>query len=79
LLFSTILHILSFVLVIAIGLIGDWNILYWIGGVIFSILLFYQHIIVKSTDLSKINLAFFTTNGIASLVYGIFCILDLLI
>jgi 4-hydroxybenzoate polyprenyltransferase len=77
--FSSILHLLAFVLIIVIGFIGDWHIYYWIGGIIFSFLLLYQHLIVKTDNLNQINLAFFTTNGIASVIYGVFCILDLLI
>lgn len=77
LIFSAGLHVLSFILVIIIGFIGDWGLIYWIGGGLFSALLFYQHIIVKTNDLSRINLAFFTTNGIASLIYGACCILDI--
>lgn len=46
---------------------------------IFVALLFYQHHIVKEDDLSKINLAFFTTNGIASIIFGSLLIVDLLI
>lgn len=77
--FSTILHLLSFFLVIAIGLLGQWHILYWIGGSIFCLLLLYQHLIVKADDLNRINLAFFTTNGIASVIFGVFGVIDLLI
>lgn len=43
---------------------------------IFLGLLFYQHLLVKPNDLSKINLAFFTTNGVASLIFGTLVILD---
>ena len=79
LILSFILHFFSFVLLIAIGLSAEWGIFYWIGSGIFAALLLYQHLIVKPNDLSRINLAFFTTNGIASLIYGLFCILDILI
>ena len=39
-------------------------------------LLFYQHTLVKPDDLRKVNLAFFTTNGVASLVFCGAVILD---
>lgn len=52
--------------------------LLWIGTGIFLGLLLYQHLIVKADDLSRVNLAFFTTNGIASLIFGTFAVLDLL-
>ena len=43
------------------------------GLAVFCTLLLYQHSLVKANDLSKVNLAFFTTNGIASIVFT--CIL----
>jgi 4-hydroxybenzoate polyprenyltransferase len=52
--------------------------LLWSGTGVFLLLLFYQHRLVKPNDLSKVNLAFFTTNGIASLLFGTLVILDLL-
>jgi 4-hydroxybenzoate polyprenyltransferase len=53
---------------------GFWH---WLGTVIFLFLLFYQHLLVKPNDLSKVNLAFFTTNGIAGVVFGGLLILDI--
>jgi len=53
--------------------------LLWVGTGAFLLLLFYQHRLVKPNDLSRVNLAFFTTNGIASLLFGTLVILDLLI
>jgi 4-hydroxybenzoate polyprenyltransferase len=52
---------------------------YLIGGAIFSFLLIYQHTLIKHNDLKKVNIAFFTTNGIASIVFGFFVVLDILI
>lgn len=52
--------------------------LLWLGTGIFLALLIYQHRLVKPNDLSKINLAFFTTNGVASLIFGTLTIVDLL-
>jgi 4-hydroxybenzoate polyprenyltransferase len=49
---------------------------YKIGLALFIALLLYQHSLVKANDLSKINLAFFTTNGVASVVFAVFFILD---
>jgi 4-hydroxybenzoate polyprenyltransferase len=42
-------------------------------------MLFYQHSIVKPNDLSKVNIAFMTANGIASIVFASFVILDIFI
>jgi len=79
LILSAILHSFSLLIIVIIGLIGSFGYIYWIGAFIFILLLIYQHIIVKVNDLSKINFAFFTTNGIASLIFGIFAIIDLLL
>ena len=55
---------------------SEMNLLHWIGLTIFLGLLINQHRLVKPNDLSKINLAFFTTNGIASVVFGALFVLD---
>lgn len=77
LMLSNILHILTAMLVITAAYIAPVAWYHWIGVVIFIGLLTYQHFLVKPNDLSKVNLAFFTTNGIASAVFSVFVILDL--
>jgi 4-hydroxybenzoate polyprenyltransferase len=47
------------------------------GYLIFIGLILYQHSLVKPNDLSKVDLAFFTTNGIASVTFSIFVIADI--
>lgn len=78
---SSTLHILAAILMIYVAnLIGTiypaLSYLHWIGTTLFIGLLIYQHTLVKSSDLSKVNLAFFTTNGIASVLLGFFIIID---
>lgn len=80
---SNILHILAAIILLSlVFLINNtypnthFGVLHWIGASIFIGLLIYQHTLVKVNDLSKVNLAFFTTNGIASVIYGGFFILD---
>lgn len=51
--------------------------LHWAAAAIFIGLLVYQHTLVKPHDLSRVNMAFFTTNGIASLLFGGMVILDI--
>jgi hypothetical protein len=41
--------------------------------------LIYQHSIVSHDDLSKVTMAFGTTNGIASIIFAVFVILDLIL
>jgi len=74
---SSFLHIISAFFLIGAGFYANFGIYYWIGTLFFILLLIYQHLLVKPTDLSKVNLAFFTTNGIASLVFATFVIIDL--
>ena len=76
---SKTLHFLTFSALSIAGSFGDFSLYYWTGFGIFTTLLIYQHILVKHNDLSKINLAFFTTNGIGSVIFGAFVIADLLI
>jgi 4-hydroxybenzoate polyprenyltransferase len=76
---SEVLHFCAFLLILSAGYFGHFNWLYWIGASLFSGLLFYQHTLVKPTDLSKVNMAFFTTNGLASVVFACFTIVSLFI
>jgi 4-hydroxybenzoate polyprenyltransferase len=75
---SIIVHAVTILLVILTGIIGQGKLLFWIGAAIFTGLLVYQHLIVKHDDLSKVNMAFATTNGIGSILFAVFVILDLL-
>jgi len=84
LLLSTILHIICASIILYTGYLiaaeyQNLSWLHWLGAIIFVILLIYQHILVKPDDLSKVNLAFFTTNGVASVIFGVLVIVDLLI
>ena len=74
-----IFHAISFITLILIGNMFEFQYWYWIGVIIFSMLLVYQHTIISSNNLEKVNIAFFTTNGIASLLLGLFVIIDLTI
>ena len=74
---SRILHIISALLIVLAGFFMPPGYWYWIGAGIFLKLLQHQHSIVSIDDLSKVNLAFFTSNGVASLLFAIFGILSL--
>ncbi len=71
---SELLHVLSSVCIIVAGFAGNFHWLYWIGVIVFIGMLVYQHLLVKPNDLSKVNIAFMTANGIASIVFGIIVI-----
>ncbi len=77
--FSEMLHILSASCVILAGWYGSFGWLYWLGVAVFAGMLVYQHSIVKPGDLRRVNLAFMTANGIASVVFALFVISDIFI
>ena len=76
---SVFTHALSIVMILAIGLIADFGLWYWAGSFIFAGLLAYQHMIVKPSDISRVNIAFATTNGIASVIFAVFNITEILV
>ena len=74
-LFHVIMLLLLITLVITFGL-GKFAIA---GVVAVAILLAYEHSLVSSHDLSKLNAAFFTMNGVISVVFFVFIAADLLV
>ena len=74
---SELLHVLSAGFVLFAGYYGGFGFWYSVGAGFFVCLLIYQHLLVKPNDLSKVNMAFFTTNGIASIVFAVFVLLDI--
>lgn len=74
---SELLHVLSTACVVAAGVYGGFGFWYWGGVAVFIGMLIYQHRVVKPNDLSRVNLAFMTANGIASVVFACFVISDL--
>jgi len=76
---SRIFHFFSGVFLWTAYFIGNFHWLFSIGLLVFNILLVYQQSIVKPNDLSKVNLAFMTANGIASIVFSIFVITGIIL
>ena len=76
---SEVLHVLSAACVIAAGFYGHFGWLYWAGAAGFCGMLVYQHSIVKPTDLSRVNIAFMTANGVASVIFAVFVLADLFV
>lgn len=77
LIISALIHVISLCTVVVIGIILDSGYLYWAGAVVFISLLIYQHTIVTTGNLSRVGVAFGTTNGVASVLYACFVILSL--
>ncbi|MFA6769583.1 MAG: UbiA-like polyprenyltransferase [Bacteroidales bacterium] len=76
---SSVGHILVVpMLLLFYFIVNDLGLIYIIGAIIFSGLLLWQHLIISAKDLSRIDAAFFTANGIASFIFALFTITDLL-
>ena len=69
--------ILIYALTLQAGMYPEFEWLSLLAGLVFLSCLIYQHSLVKPGDLSRVNLAFFTTNGVASVVYGALTIVDI--
>ena len=76
LLISSLVHLLSFIFVVLAGIVLEANVIFWLGTAFFGGLMIYQHLIVKADDLSRVNLAFGTTNGIAGVIFAVLVILS---
>ncbi len=74
---SRIGHFISATLLFYVGYLIQAGVFYYVGLVIFSMILFYEQFIVKPNDISRVNLAFATLNGIAGIIFATFSLLDL--
>ena len=75
---SEALHFVCGMLLLYVYINTDFGWFYLAGWLIFITMLVYQHSLVKPNDLSKVNIAFMTANGIASIVFAVFVILDII-
>ncbi len=64
---AVLFHAISFVLFVLTGIVSGLNFYYYMGIILTGAALFYQHIAVNPKDLSRIQLSFFTLNGLISL------------
>lgn len=77
LILSAVLHFFMVGVLLAVSRYTDLGIMYTIGVCIVAALLIYEHALVRPKDLSKINTAFFTVNGIISVGLMGITILDI--
>jgi 4-hydroxybenzoate polyprenyltransferase len=73
------LHIVMLALLVALVLIFGMGKIAMLGVVAVALLLAYEHSLVSSDDLSKLNAAFFTMNGVIAVVFFIFVAADILL
>lgn len=79
LLLAKLLHAVCVLLLLLAGWWGSFGLLYWVGAVLFAAMLWYQHSLVKPDDLRRVNIAFMTANGLASVLFALFLMADLYI
>ena len=71
------LHLLSTAAIILAGIFGHFSWIFWIGVAVFAFFLYHQHTLIKPNDLSKVDRAFFSSNGIASVAFCVFVLTDI--
>jgi 4-hydroxybenzoate polyprenyltransferase len=66
---STIFHMCTIVFLALVGIAAQSGVIYWIGCLAVSLILSWEHLIVRPNDLSRINRAFFDFNAYVSIGY----------
>ncbi|MBI2560682.1 MAG: UbiA family prenyltransferase [Planctomycetes bacterium] len=77
LILSFVSHVLAILALLSLMYFTDLYIIYFIGVCLVAGLLFYEHSLVKPDDLSKVNAAFFTVNGMVGLVFMCMSLVDI--
>jgi len=73
---ARLLHVLTVVLLVAVGWGLGLGIAYWLGTAAVAALLVFEHSLVRPDDLRRLDAAFFTMNGVISLVFCAFVVLE---
>jgi 4-hydroxybenzoate polyprenyltransferase len=73
---SRVWHALGVAFLVAFGVAAGLGVVYYLGIVVVAWLLFYEQSLVRVGDLSKLNVAFFTMNGVISAIFFLFVLLD---
>jgi 4-hydroxybenzoate polyprenyltransferase len=75
---ARILHSATVGLLMAAGLGLPVGLFYWLGVVVVAALLTYEHSVVRPGDLRRLDMAFFTMNGVISVLFCVFVVADVL-
>jgi 4-hydroxybenzoate polyprenyltransferase len=76
---ARVLHLLAVVVMVLVGRSAGLNVVYWVGVGAIAVLLLYEHRLVRSDDLTRVNTAFFNFNAVISVLYLLFTLADLLV
>jgi 4-hydroxybenzoate polyprenyltransferase len=73
---ARVFHVVVVALLAAVGVGLGSNVFYWLGVVAVAALLVYEHTLVRPGDLRRLDAAFFTVNGVISVVFFVFVVLS---
>ena len=77
---ARVTHAACAALLIVLGLVSqELSVIYFVGAIAAIVLLIVEHLLVRADDLSKVGLAFFTINGVISILVGTLGIIDVFI
>lgn len=72
-------HLATVLLLVGVGMTAGLTTLYWLGVGAVALLLIIEHSLVTADNLSHVNMAFFTVNGIVSIVLGVLTVIDVIL
>ena len=76
---SIVVHVATVALYATFGVLASYGVLWWVGLGITAVILAYEHAIVRPSDLSRMNRAFFTANGVVGILLFLFALADLVV
>jgi 4-hydroxybenzoate polyprenyltransferase len=76
---SSVVHVVTFASFVWFGAAAGLGWLWWTGVALTGLVLIYEHAIVRANDLSRVNRAFFTANGVIGIGLFGFALADLIV
>jgi 4-hydroxybenzoate polyprenyltransferase len=76
---ARVLHVATIGLLLVDGVLLDIGVFYWLGVAAVAVLLIYEHSLVRPGNLRRLDAAFFLVNGIISVTFFAFVLVDSLI
>ena len=73
---ARLLHAATIVFLASVGARLELGWFYWMGVVVVAALLVYEHLLIRPDDLRRLDAAFFTVNGVISVVFFLFVLAD---
>ncbi|GAA1817917.1 4-hydroxybenzoate octaprenyltransferase [Luedemannella flava] len=76
---SSAVHVVTMAFFVWYGVVVEYGWLWWVGLGLTGLVLVYEHAIVRADDLSRVNRAFFTANGVIGIALFAFALADLVV